>query len=250
MRQTVRETTKRNLGKVCVNCGSTESIEYHHIVPLALGGNDTESNMVALCHQCHKAAHCGRHMSHYANTTNPGRKSKIEKPYAYYYMGKYVNGEIGNKKLMQVLGYKGISPKSISYYKKYLEEHGMKSVKNTVDVVATTGANGLYSGICVGEIEYVDGTLEKITYKDTGENDVYYKVRELPKKENKNLKPKPKDKPRRNKAVVNQEGEAKPKRKYRKKILKEIDNHPLDFYDSYEPVIRESINGMKVTMNF
>lgn len=103
MRQTVRETTKRNLGKICVNCGSTESIEYHHIVPLVLGGNDTESNMVALCHQCHKAAHCGRRISHYRNTTNMGRKSKIDKEYAYPYMDKYINGEIGKLKIINTL---------------------------------------------------------------------------------------------------------------------------------------------------
>lgn len=248
MRQTVCKATKRNLGNICANCGSAESIEYHHIVPLVLGGNDTESNMVALCHKCHKAAHCGRHINHYRNTTNMGRKSKIDKEYAYPYMDKYINGEIGNKKLMQVLGYSGISPKKISCYIKYLDEHQIKSVKNTIDLVATTHSRGLEEGVIVGEIEYIDGRKEPITYKDTGENDVDYKVRELPKKENKNLAPK--DKPQENKVVVNRDVKKNPKRKYRKKILKEIDNHPLDFYDSYEPVIQESINGIKVTMNF
>lgn len=40
----------------CVNCGN-EAIEQHHIIPLALGGNDIASNKVYLCSKCHAIIH-------------------------------------------------------------------------------------------------------------------------------------------------------------------------------------------------
>lgn len=40
----------------CINCGN-EAIELHHVVPLALGGNDIDSNKVWLCSKCHALIH-------------------------------------------------------------------------------------------------------------------------------------------------------------------------------------------------
>ena len=41
---------------VCINCGKS-AVELHHIVPLALGGKDIESNKVWLCSECHTLIH-------------------------------------------------------------------------------------------------------------------------------------------------------------------------------------------------
>ncbi len=40
----------------CINCGQ-EASELHHVVPLALGGNDIDSNKVWLCIKCHSLIH-------------------------------------------------------------------------------------------------------------------------------------------------------------------------------------------------
>ena len=56
---------RRKAGNICVNCGSTDGIEYHHIVPLFVGGQENETNIVPLCHRCHKAAHYGRNIQNY-----------------------------------------------------------------------------------------------------------------------------------------------------------------------------------------
>ena len=40
----------------CINCGK-EASELHHVVPLALGGNDIDSNKVWLCIKCHSLIH-------------------------------------------------------------------------------------------------------------------------------------------------------------------------------------------------
>nr|WP_246290727.1 HNH endonuclease signature motif containing protein [Paraburkholderia fynbosensis] len=53
----------------CEGCGSVAPfirradgspyLEVHHRLPLAMGGEDTISNAVALCPNCHRAAHHG-----------------------------------------------------------------------------------------------------------------------------------------------------------------------------------------------
>jgi hypothetical protein len=43
--------------KICANCGSTEEIEMHHIVPLSKGGSNREGNLVYLCFECHCKVH-------------------------------------------------------------------------------------------------------------------------------------------------------------------------------------------------
>lgn len=57
VRVPLTEEEKDTVGRICVNCGATEDIEYHHIVPLSLGGSDTLSNICPLCAKCHGKVH-------------------------------------------------------------------------------------------------------------------------------------------------------------------------------------------------
>ena len=50
---------KQKLGETCCNCGTNVDIEYHHIVPLSLGGNDIISNIAPICYKCHTLIHHG-----------------------------------------------------------------------------------------------------------------------------------------------------------------------------------------------
>lgn len=40
----------------CGKCGETENLEWHHMIPLSLGGETDDGNMVCLCKECHKKA--------------------------------------------------------------------------------------------------------------------------------------------------------------------------------------------------
>ena len=41
-------------GERCRRCGSVDSLEVHHVVPLAQGGNEFAlSNLITLCRDCH-----------------------------------------------------------------------------------------------------------------------------------------------------------------------------------------------------
>lgn len=59
MRRQLTEIEKREIGTQCCNCGATKELEYHHIVPVSLGGNDINSNMACLCYSCHQKIHYG-----------------------------------------------------------------------------------------------------------------------------------------------------------------------------------------------
>jgi len=42
------------LGDKCLVCGSTDKLEAHHIESQALGGEDSNTNIVTLCNVCHR----------------------------------------------------------------------------------------------------------------------------------------------------------------------------------------------------
>lgn len=58
-RRKIKRTLKKIKGTVCINCHKDcqDNIEYHHVVPLCIGGNDIISNIVPLCKECHTAIH-------------------------------------------------------------------------------------------------------------------------------------------------------------------------------------------------
>ena len=87
----------------------------------------------------------------------------------------YINGEIGNKMVKQMLGYSNSTQiKDRPVFKRYIKSKGINTVKNTIDVAATNKSDGLKNGDVVGKIIYEDGRHEDIIYKDTGYNLVEY----------------------------------------------------------------------------
>ena len=42
---------------ICEGCQCAPSVDTHHVVPIAKGGCDEDSNLVALCLDCHAAMH-------------------------------------------------------------------------------------------------------------------------------------------------------------------------------------------------
>lgn len=178
MRQTVSEVIKQNKGSSCCNCGSSENIEYHHIVPISLGGNDIESNIVPLCHRCHKAAHHGRHITHYLSHSNSGRKPSATYKDACKVYDMYANGEIGRRKACELLKCKKSAQiTQQKWFGEYKEERGILKVKNNIDVIGTN--SDLANGMQCGYILFNDGRVENMVYKDTGKNDVEYIKRQL-----------------------------------------------------------------------
>ena len=50
----VRHSVWQRDGGVCVECGSKEALEYDHLIPIAMGGANTERNLQLLCESCNR----------------------------------------------------------------------------------------------------------------------------------------------------------------------------------------------------
>ena len=56
-RRALTKKDKEEIGLQCCNCGSASDLQYHHIIPIAIGGKDINSNMCCLCYNCHYKLH-------------------------------------------------------------------------------------------------------------------------------------------------------------------------------------------------
>ena len=171
-----KQIMRKELGCKCGNCGSEENVEYHHVVPLFLGGTNELTNIVPLCHRCHRAAHCGRHTSHYAEKNEGGRPPKIPDEDAFKALDLLLDGQIGNRKCKQLMGLADrTEPKQTSQYKRWCKDRGIKSFRTFLDVTATLRPYALHDGYVVGHYVDANGNKHSIRFKDTGINDVTYR---------------------------------------------------------------------------
>ena len=114
--------------KVCVNCGSTDKVEVHHIVPLSMGGSNRASNIVYLCLECHYRAH-GAQIGRYAGQRK-GRP-RMEKPLgADVLIERYIRAEITGVQAYRELGIKrGHKFADVTFVREYFDEHGIREVR-------------------------------------------------------------------------------------------------------------------------
>lgn len=60
-RKTAPRWVREALPKRCCNCGRTDDLHYHHIVPVTYGGTNALSNWAVFCGICHDKIHYGDH---------------------------------------------------------------------------------------------------------------------------------------------------------------------------------------------
>ena len=155
-------TYKKLLGAECVNCGSNENIEYHHIVPLCVGGTNKLTNIVPVCIRCHKAIHGEKDYREYSAIKNKGKR----KSYTEYESDfeKYINCEIDKKTLKGILGIKGALNNCASY-KSFLKSHGIKRVINNVSELIEDCNYPPPKNTELGRIIYTNDTIRLILYQ-------------------------------------------------------------------------------------
>lgn len=134
-----RPSFKANLrllkGSKCVNCGSEELVEYHHIVPLINGGTNNLSNIVPLCEKCHVSAHGGVYGGKAKHGGRPRRKfSKEDTMYLYMYF----HNVIGKKALIEAVGLKDNRLTNHPWYEEYKRKcKAPKDFYNNIDLKAS-----------------------------------------------------------------------------------------------------------------
>ena len=61
----------------CQNCGSSDHIEIHHIVPIVFGGSNKITNLASLCGVCHRLAHGDGKGTSVSARTSRGREAAM-----------------------------------------------------------------------------------------------------------------------------------------------------------------------------
>lgn len=150
----------REKGTVCAGCGEMDSIEYHHIVPLVLGGDNRLSNIIPLCTCCHGKIH-GMAMTSLSRVCRKGGRKKREAPEGYKVATlMYAKGKMSEKDLKERFGLSdGSRISSQWWFKKALEEYGIVSYKNVV-----------------GRRSAKDGLVSRLWFEDGGYMEVYKDV--------------------------------------------------------------------------
>lgn len=128
------ELRKRYGEHTCYGCGKdSEYVEFHHIVPLVLGGDNTITNIVPLCYSCHKKAHGSTTVSEIHGPVGGRKKKKPPKGYENV-LDRYVHCEIGHDEAKLSLGMTTNQKLPDKWwYKEYLKENNIKKIKNLVD---------------------------------------------------------------------------------------------------------------------
>lgn len=60
----VRSEAIAKAGSQCEHCSSPDSLQVHHILPVAKGGKDDLENLIVLCSGCHTLAHSAAGLPH------------------------------------------------------------------------------------------------------------------------------------------------------------------------------------------
>lgn len=148
----------------CVWCGSTEDLEFHHAIPLEIGGPDTVYNLMPLCYDCHKSmTHYELRMLKVGRVHKAGGRKRIIPDNYKDILWRYVRCEIGKQECVRELGLSEKNKLTDNvFYKEFLKENGIESQRNNIDIRISN--NGIQYGDYVGYIKYTDGREEKIAW--------------------------------------------------------------------------------------
>ncbi len=161
-------------GVECVGCGAMEAIEYHHILPIALGGDNRYRNIVPLCFSCHMKIH-GKNLTKLSrwveNTGRPKRKAPegYEKVLPLYFEGKMTWAEVREQ---LNLG-SGQKARECWWVEDYAKQLGIdKYVRIRIPYERVCGR------VVVAKIWYKDGRITQTWfYKENGK--ARYEVEEI-----------------------------------------------------------------------
>ena len=131
-----RVKLKEKLGCKCANCGSKNEIEYHHIVPLRIGGTNRLTNIVPLCTRCHDLVHGCKKVRNSAIVRHKcnGRPRK-QLPDGYEkIVDDYIWGNIGRSEAEKLLFGNKLKIYDSGRLKTWLKERGIKKIRNYYDL--------------------------------------------------------------------------------------------------------------------
>jgi len=72
MSRTVPNWVKAAKPHYCAACGTTDDLQYHHLVPQTLGGKTEPTNIIVLCAMCHQKWHRQNGSEHHNSLVKEG----------------------------------------------------------------------------------------------------------------------------------------------------------------------------------
>lgn len=148
-RKSILDDVSMRFGCKCANCGCPDDIEYHHIVPLALGGENRSSNIVPLCRRCHLSAHVGRNVKNFKKIKG-GRKKTVPTNDMISIFYDFLYCRIPKSVVSKRLGLKRITPKSVSWMRDEMDRLDILEFKNLVELKLVNSYAGVNKGQEVG----------------------------------------------------------------------------------------------------
>lgn len=159
-RTSFKEMLRRIKGCRCQVCKSTDNVQYHHIVPLFLGGSNDLDNIIPLCSVCHAKAHGGQNMRVIASSGGGRKKKKPPKGYKVV-LDRYFRCEIGKAECQEILGYTGSKINDVWWYKEYMNELGIVGFRNNIDIMlCKKNHQEIMPHQELGYVEYARGSRE------------------------------------------------------------------------------------------
>lgn len=135
-RESFRKELKAKIENKCANCGKECNVEYHHIVPLALGGTNNITNITGLCPTCHKLAHGSKNIREIFRPEKTGRPKRIAPEGYEDVLDRYISGKICRKECESLLKLsKATKLSDVWYYKEFLKANGIVKHKNKIDLL-------------------------------------------------------------------------------------------------------------------
>lgn len=155
-------------GTVCVNCADTENIEYHHIVPLEVGGTNRFTNIAPVCLTCHMKIHMGNFVAadRIARIQKKsGRKRRCPDNYKDI-LHDYLHCKISKTECIEQMGI-NCNTKLSDYiwFREYLEECNIFKYRNNTEIIRKKNGGTIPDGRQLGYIVYND-RVKKCFFKN------------------------------------------------------------------------------------
>ena len=144
-------------GERCANCGATEDIEWHQIVPLYVGGTNAPENLVPLCTDCHHSVHYGARIDKHKRQGGGRPPQRITEEQRKAFID-YMFCQIPKKEACKIIGVARIDQwRPPKWMADVMSDLGVEQFKNNLEV------NLVING-CVQRGE-VTGWVKKVNRK-------------------------------------------------------------------------------------